>query len=135
LACWAIDAAAERDAPLTAPLHIYLPSLLFTLAVELPLLVLLLRGRCDWHKAVLAGVVGTGVMHPTLWYLWPHLFETWLPYIVTGELLVLAVEAVVIHVVARPGSFYAALAASGLVNAASYLGGVGLRALGWWPGS
>ena len=117
---------------MTTPLQVYLPSLLFTLAVELPLLALLLRTRCDWRKAVLAGVIGTGVMHPSLWYLWPHLFESYSLYIITGELLVLGVEAVVIHLVAKPGSFALALGVSGLVNAASYLGGALLKSAGLW---
>lgn len=118
-----------------APLHIYLPSLLFTLAVELPLLALLLHKRCGWKKAVLAGLLGTCAMHPLLWYVWPHVFETYWLYIITGELLVVAVEAVVIQLVAKPGSFWTALGVSGVVNAASYVGGPVLRSLGWWPGS
>jgi hypothetical protein len=117
---------------LAAPLAVYLPSLLFTLAVELPLLALILRERCPWQKAVLAGVLGTGVMHPIFWYLWPHLFDSYAVYMVTGELLVLVVEAVVIYVVAKPGSFGMALGASGLVNAASYLGGALLKSAGLW---
>lgn len=120
---------------MTAPFLVYLPSLLFTLAVELPLLALLLHRRCGWRKAVLAGLIGTGVMHPSLWYLWPHLFDSYRAYIITGELLVVAVEAVVLHLVAKPGSFATALGASALVNAASYIGGPLLRALGWWPGA
>ena len=118
-----------------APFLVYLPSLVFTLAVELPLLALLLHKRCGWKKAVLAGLIGTGVMHPTLWYLWPHLFESHRVYIITGELLVVAVEALVIQLVARPGSFATALGASAVVNAASYVGGPLLRSVGWWPGT
>lgn len=117
---------------MSAPLAVYLPSLLFTLAVELPLLALILRGRCPGRKAVLAGVLGTGAMHPLFWYVWPHVFDSYAAYIITGELLVLAVEAVVIHVVAKPGSFALALGASGLVNAASYLGGALLKSAGLW---
>lgn len=113
------------------PLAVYLPSLLFTLAVELPLLIVLLRGRAPAAKALLAGLLGTGVMHPLLWYVWPQLFSDYWAYIVSGELLVLVVEAVVIQAIARPGAARA-LAASGIANAASYLGGALLKASGLW---
>jgi len=119
---------------LAAPFDVYLVSLLFTLTVELPLLALLLHGRSGWREAVLAGLLGTCATHPLLWYAWPHLFDSYWLYITTGELLVVAVESVVIFAVAKPGSLWTALGASALVNAASYLGGAVLKALGWWPG-
>jgi hypothetical protein len=100
--------------------------------VEVPLLVLLLRKRCGASRAALTGVAASGVTHPLLWYGWtqvipPYTYRLWLRYVVTGELLVVAVEAAIVALVALrvvPGWTWSrrvlvALGVSALVNAAS----------------
>ena len=107
------------------PLTTYLPALMLTWAVELPLLVLLLRRHAPWQRVVGAGALGTALTHPQLWYLWPRLFDDYAVYIVCGELAVVAIEAVVIALICRRhlGPLLA-LGASALANAGSYIVGV-----------
>ncbi len=120
------------------PLTTYLAALALTLAVELPLLLLILRGRVSWPRILLAGLLGSGITHPQLWYLWPRVFVTeggfhYTSYIVCGELAVVAIEAVVIGLVCRRGvGVLMALGASALANAGSYAVGVMLNALVEW---
>jgi hypothetical protein len=106
------------------PLTTYLPALLLTWAVELPLLLLILRGRAPWRRVLLAGALGTALTHPQLWYLWPHLFDSYTAYIVCGELAVVAIETVVMAVACRKhfGPLMA-LGGVGLANAGSYFVG------------
>ncbi len=110
------------------PLTTYLPALLLTWAIELPLLLLILRGRAPWRRVLLAGALGTAITHPQLWYLWPRFFDSYTAYIVCGELAVVAIEAVVMAVACRRHiSALHALGAVALANAGSYAIGAMLR--------
>jgi hypothetical protein len=104
----------------------------------------------------LAGMAGTAVTHPLLWFVWaPFVVQGWrrlaqtawfaaacpdvirgLPayavYVFTGELLVSVGESLTFYALARPIPFWRAVAASFLANAASYGLGSLLRALGVW---
>jgi hypothetical protein len=109
----------------------WLTSLLFTLAVELPVGGWRLREhpagpRFAWLAA------GTALTHPLLWWVLPRLFTDRWTFVVVGELLVVAVEAAVLRV-GLGARGVDAVSASFLANGASYLGGVWLRAAGWWP--
>ncbi len=103
------------------PLATYLPSLLLSWSVELPLLLLILRHRAPWRRVLLAGALGTALTHPQLWYLWPSLFDSYTAYIVCGELAVVAIESVVMAVACRRHvSPLLATGAVALANAGSY---------------
>lgn len=110
------------------PLTTYLPVLLLTWAVELPLLLLILRRQAPWARVLAAGALGTAITHPQLWYLWPHLFDDYTTFIVCGELAVVAIETVVMAVACRKhfGPLLA-LGAVALANAGSYAVGAMLR--------
>ena len=114
------------------PLTTYLPALLLTWAIELPLLLLILRGRAPWRRVLLAGALGTAITHPQLWYLWPRFFDSYTAYIVCGELAVVAIEAVVMAFACRRhiGPLLA-LGAVALANAGSY--GFGALVGRWFP--
>lgn len=102
----------------------WLRAFLFTLAVEVPIFVLMVRGEVPAWRAALAGAAGTCVTHPALWFLWSQIIADYTLYIVTGEALVASIEAASFFVLARPSSFWTAIAASFLANGASY--GLGL---------
>jgi hypothetical protein len=109
---------------------------LFTLAVEVPLFVLVARvgaGGVRTSPIVLAcaGAMGTCVTHPLLWFVWPKVGLDYGSYIVSGELLVAIVESFTFFAVARPIGLSRAIAASFIANAASYGLGALLQALGW----
>jgi hypothetical protein len=107
-----------------------------TLAVELPLLAIALGRRCGVGRALVAGVVASGVTHPLLTFAWPLVVppvtrDAWVAYAASGELLVVVVEAAVIYVVAlrrerasrkrtRARLVLDALIVSFAVNAASF---------------
>jgi hypothetical protein len=84
------------------PLSAYLPYLAATLAVELPVVVLLLRRRCGMARSALAGLLASVVTHPGLWYIWPLVISPYryALYVVTGEALVVMVETAVLFAVA-----------------------------------
>lgn len=109
---------------------------LFTLAVEVPLFVLVARlgaGGVRTSPIVLAcaGAMGTCVTHPLLWFVWPKVGLGYSAYIVSGELIVAVVESFTFFAVARPIRLSRAVAASFIANAGSYGLGALLQGLGW----
>jgi len=116
----------------TYPLSEYLPALILTLGTELLVLVLLLRRHHRIGSVVLAGFLASGFTHPQLWYVWPHVIDSrthYVAYVVSGELLILLIEAVILWLVLRRRNGkrvhpLTALGASALANGASFL-------LGW----
>lgn len=113
-----------------------------TLAVEVPLLVFALGPRCGVKWSILAGLAASGSTHPLLTYAWrlvvpPVDYDGWLAYVISGESLVVLVEAAIIYAVAlrreqparsRARQTVDALVVSFAVNAASF----GLGALLLW---
>lgn len=109
---------------------------LFTLAVEVPLFVIVARvgaGGVRTSPIVLAcaGAMGTCITHPLLWFVWPLVGLSYSAYIVSGELIVAVVESFTFFAVARPIRLSRAVAASFIANAASYGLGALLQGLGW----
>jgi len=102
-----------------------------TLLIEIPVFAiaarLLEKGRAPrtplWRLLV-AGAAGTCVTHPLLWFAWPHLFDDYSAYIVSGELLVSVIETGTFYLVARPVRLSTAAAASFLANGMSFLVGI-----------
>lgn len=108
---------------------------LFTLAVEVPLFVLVARlgaGGVKISPIVLAcaGAMGTCVTHPFLWFAWPQVELSYEAYIVSGELIVATVESFTFFAIARPIRLSRAVAASFIANAGSYGIGALLQGLG-----
>jgi hypothetical protein len=105
-----------------------------TLLVEVPVFVSIGRlleakrmGRAPIWRLALAGAAGTCLTHPLLWFAWPHLFRGYTPYIVSGELMVAAIESATFFALARPIRVSTAVAASFLANGASFAVGLLLR--------
>lgn len=76
-----------------------------------------------------AGAACTVVTHPLLWYVWPKVVRDYSTYILTGELLVAAVESVIFYALARPIRFLQAVSVSLIANGTSYGLGALLRYL------
>jgi hypothetical protein len=111
----------------------WLSAFAFTQAVEIPIWTLLGRAAVPAWRAALAGAACTCLTHPILWFVWPRVVHDYGAYIASGELLVAAVETAVFYALARPVTLFRAVAASFLANAASYGGGLLLRATGVLP--
>ena len=102
-----------------------------TLLVEIPVFALVARllergraPRAPLWRLLVAGAAGTCVTHPLLWFVWPHAFDEYSIYIVSGELLVAAIESGTFYLVARPVRLSTAAAASFLANGLSFLVGM-----------
>jgi hypothetical protein len=113
---------------------VYLPYLFATWAIEVPLLVYLLRGHSGWKRSTAVGLLASGITHPLLWFVWPRVVPLWgdQAYLASGETLVFLVEAALIWLFVfrgrRRGLESAALA-SLATNAASCA--AGLLAAAW----
>jgi hypothetical protein len=105
-------------------LPLWFHAFLFTLAVEIPIFILMVRRDVPVWRAGLAGAAGTCFTHPALWFLWSRVISDYTLYIISGELLVAAIESVSFFLIARPSTFAKAIAASFVANAASYGGGL-----------
>ncbi|MDI7269345.1 MAG: hypothetical protein QME96_15255 [Myxococcota bacterium] len=111
----------------------YLVAAAVTLAVELPLVLLLARRArlgASLRRIAAAALAANLLTHPALWYV-PYLLvpaawspQHWGTYVVGGEAAVLAVEALVYWLLLARRRPWLALALGTLANAASY--GVGL---------
>ncbi len=102
----------------------WLRSFLLTLAVEVPVYVLVTQRWVRPSRAGGVGALASLVTHPALWFLWPRVVHSsYAAYIVSGELLVACIEATLFYALARPGGWSRAAAASLLANGASYLVG------------
>lgn len=107
----------------------YLPSLALTWAVELPLLLFVLRREASSRRIAGTGLLCSGLTHPLLWFAWPKVvpLERYALFAATGEGLVFAFEAALIWALifrARADRLGRAALASLAANAASF--GVGL---------
>ena len=99
-----------------------------TLAVEVPLFVLLARytatklkvPSCSVRRAALAGALGSCITHPLLWFVWPFAVTDYTAYLISGELIVAAVESVTFYLAAKPISIKRAAFVAVTANAASF---------------
>jgi hypothetical protein len=112
----------------------YLPWLLLTCAVEIPLLVHLLRPYASRRRSVVTGLACNGLTHPLLWFGWPRVvpLDNYPLFLATGEGLVVLVEAALIWGIAlrreqRAGG--TAVLASIATNAASCAVGLAFQSL------
>ena len=126
----------------------WLHAFVFTLVVEVPVFVLVVRGTVPAWRAALAGAAGSFLTHPLLWFVWPRVIRhDYAAYIVSGELIVSVVETFTFFLLAggldrakaslanaaaaRRLTLVQAVAASFLANAASYGGGKVAYMMGW----
>jgi hypothetical protein len=119
-------------------LPLWFQAFAFTLAVEVPVFAAVARlpagpapkARAPLWRLAVAGAAGTCVTHPSLWFLWPQVVSDYTTYIVSGELLVAAIESATFFALAQPITWRRAVAASLSANAASFGLGLLLRAIG-----
>ena len=72
-----------------------------TLAIELPLYVLLLRREGFGARTAFgAGLAANVVSHPLLWFAFP-MFEPYVAYAAAGEAMVIAIELAVVYAAGR----------------------------------
>jgi len=114
----------------------WLRAFLFTLVVEVPIFVVLVRGAVPAWRAAIAGAAGTFLTHPLLIFVWRPFCQrhgfSYEEYIISGELTVGVIESLTFYALARPIRLTRAIACSFIANAASYGGGNLMRWLGWW---
>jgi len=115
------------------PVHAWLAAFLLTVAVEVPIVVRLLRGRDPggWRLVVLV-VFANLATHPAVWFIFPQLFYvSTIPFLAASELWAVAAEAVFYAVAFRSVTPVRAVATSVAANGASFL--VGLVVTELWP--
>jgi hypothetical protein len=102
-------------------MRIYLLGLALTLAVEVPVVLLLLRRR-GWKRVLAAALVANLVSHPLLHFVLPRIVSPMArgQFILVGEIGVFVLEALIYWAVLRPRPWPLAVAAAALANAASY---------------
>ncbi|MBN2460258.1 MAG: hypothetical protein JXB60_01515 [Candidatus Cloacimonetes bacterium] len=104
----------------------FLLALIISLAIEIPLLVILYRiiipatRRSSSGSVIFTGFVATTTTLPYLWFILPCFIRTRFPYLVLSEILAILVEALLIEGIIRPGIFRSLLLA-GLCNLASLI--------------
>jgi hypothetical protein len=102
-------------------LAIYLLALGLTLAVEVPLALLVLR-RQGWKRVLPAALLANLISHPLLHFALPRVLSPAdrVTFLLVGELGVFALEVIVYLLVVRPRPWLLAVGAAALANAASY---------------
>ncbi len=104
----------------------WLPAFLLTLAIEVPVALMFVRvpGRTRARVAVVVALASL-VSHPLLCFvLLRCLPGAFVARVLVGEAVVIAIEAIVIHIGLPPMRWAHAIAASATINAASYLVGI-----------
>jgi hypothetical protein len=109
---------------------LWVKSFALTLIIEIPIFSVLVRREVPLWRGALAGALGTCFTHPCLWFIWPFVVRDYVPYIVSGELLIATIESLTFFAVARPISIKKAIGVSFVANAASYGIGALLHVLG-----
>ena len=99
-----------------------------TLAVELAVATPLLRGRLAPRLVLVA--LANLASHPAVWFVLPELGLGYPAWLVSAELWAVTVEAVAYRALLPGMAARRAVVVSLAANAASFLAGLGLRALG-----
>ena len=108
----------------------WLLAFVWTLALELPIYTLWLRGKTSGRALVGLVLAVNAVSHPLLWFAMPR-FTPYTTYLVVGESGVVLIEAAIIAIALahRPGNLRAAFLASLTANAFSTVVGLLLMPL------
>lgn len=108
------------------PVHAWLAAFLLTVAVEIPMVALLLRGRPPggWRLLVLV-VFANLATHPAVWFIFPQLFLVGtLPFTLAAETWAVAAEAVFYGTAFRGISPLRAIGTALVANATSFFIGL-----------
>ncbi len=88
---------------------LWIKAFALTLLFEVPIYVWLGRilsgraGHCvSMIRLAVAGVLGSCLTHPLLWFVWPSVVHDYGLYVISGELLVAIIESLIFYVAARP---------------------------------
>jgi hypothetical protein len=100
----------------------------FTLLIEAPVYILLGRKlsekKCSYLQAGLAGAAGSCVTHPLLWFVWPLVIRNYTLFVISGELIVAAVESLMFFLIARKIRLSRAAIVAVSANAVSFGAGM-----------
>lgn len=103
----------------------FLRTLLWTYCIEISVMLFLIRGvfheKISVRCIIFTGICTTGMTLPYLWFVLPD-YLSGVPYLVTGELLVVLIETVIMNQFLQL-NLKKALVCSFLVNVASFLFG------------
>jgi len=99
----------------------YFLSALGTLALELPLLVLLLRKESTVERILAVGFCANLMSHMSLWWILPHAGMSYGTYLFVGEAGVLVFEILMLFLLLRPISSRGVLVAVSTANLSSFL--------------
>jgi hypothetical protein len=115
------------------PVHAWLAAFLLTVAVEIPIVARLLRGRDTGGRRLAALVVFANLAtHPAVWFIFPQLFLVGTTsFTVAAELWAVAAEAIFYGVAIRGVTPLRAIGTSVAANVASFV--VGLVVTEIWP--
>lgn len=115
------------------PIDAWLLAFGLTVAVEVPIVMWLLRGRAPGRlRLALLVIFANLATHPVVWFVMPQLFYAGTAeYLVAGETWAIVAEAVFYGLVVSGLSPTRALATSLVANVASFL--VGLAVTELWP--
>lgn len=121
---------------LLAYTHNFLTSLVFTCAVETVVLIAFvrfyLRRTTPISTLIFGGIFASFATITYVWYVFPVMVpKSVMPSTLLSEPFAFIVEAIFYRFVLRL-SWAEAFAVSFVANAASYLGGIGLRGVGLW---
>lgn len=108
------------------PVHAWLAAFLLTIAVEVPIVALLLRGRDPGGPRLAVLVVFASLAtHPAVWFIVPQLFLVGtLMFTLAAETWAVAAEAIFYATASRGLSPLRAIGTSLVANGASYVVGV-----------
>jgi hypothetical protein len=115
------------------PADIWFRAFLLTLAVELPIVALLLRRfEPSWPRLLVLILFANLASHPAVWFVFTQLFlmGTW-SYVIAAEGWAVGTEALFYWAAFRGVSARRAVAVSLVANAASFL--VGRLSVAVWP--
>jgi hypothetical protein len=115
------------------PVDLWFRAFLLTVAVELPVVAILLRRfEPDRLRLVLLILLANLASHPAVWFIWTQLFLVGTPeYVVVAEGWAVAIEAVFYWAVFRGLPGWRALVVALVANAASLV--VGQLVSAAWP--
>lgn len=106
----------------------FLKALAITIVIETSVLVILFRTVYKEPKSGISLLIFTGIIAsfstlPYLWFILPIFIRTRLPYMITGEVMAIAIESIIIAVILRI-KFFKALVTSFICNMSSFLIGL-----------
>ena len=100
---------------------VWVSSYLLTIALELPVLLLVFES-VSRVRVILVGLLATSLTHPVLWWVWPHVVSDYTTAILSGEVIIVVAETIVLRLGVGCG-WRLAMAGSALANGTSMIVG------------